>query len=278
MAKEYNNIVVSLVVVVASVAIATLLQLIVGDVPVELFRFPLNVIIAAGWLYMIIELYRARQRNAVARYLLSPVASLLSVSIVVLVCVIMGLQRRPAVMSFPFAVATFFVLTQLAMVVLRGWRNAQGIRWRFIFNHVGLWLVLFAGFWGAPDSDIMRTVVVADYPTDEAFYEDGRKTILGYEMQLNDFRVEYFDKGTPSLYEADVLIGGDKVTLSVNHPYARTWNEDIYLTGYEPHGSSVSCVVQVVRHPWKWPMATGIVMLIVGAVMMFVQGPKRQDI
>jgi uncharacterized membrane protein YphA (DoxX/SURF4 family) len=144
MAKGYNNIVVSLVVVVVSMAIAALSQLVVGDVPVELFRFPLNVIIAAGWLYMVIELFRARQRNAVARYLLSPVASWLSVSIVVVVCVVMGLQRQPAVMSFPFAVATFFVLTQLAMVVLRGWRNTQGIRWRFIFNHVGLWLVLFA--------------------------------------------------------------------------------------------------------------------------------------
>lgn len=278
MAKVYNGIVVSLRVVVVMVAIAALLQLVVGDVPVELFRFPLNVIIAAGWLYMVVELYRARQRNAVARYLLSPEASWLSVSIVVIACVIMGLQRKPAVMSFPFAIATFFVLTQLAMVVLRGWRNVAGIRWRFIFNHVGLWLVLFAGFWGAPDSDIMRTVVVPDYPTDEAYYVDGRKTILGYEMQLKDFRAEYFDNGTPSSYEADVLIDGENVTLSVNHPYARTWSEDIYLTGYDSEDDRVSCVLQVVRHPWKWPMATGIVMLIAGAIMMFVQGPKRQDI
>ena len=78
--------------------------------------------------------------------------------------------------------------------------------------------------------------------------------------------------------EADVLIDGENVTLSVNHPYARTWSEDIYLTGYDSEDDRVSCVLQVVRHPWKWPMATGIVMLIAGAIMMFVQGPKRQDI
>ena len=273
-----KDLVISIILVVALMAIATLMQLLVGNVPVEIFRFPLNLIIAAVWLYIIVELYRSRQRSAVAQYLLSPMATWLSVSIVVVACVVMGLQRHPAVMSFPFAVATLFVLTHLAMVILRGWRNTAGIRWRFILNHVGLWLVLFAGFWGAPDSDIIRTLVYTDAPTDEAYYEDGRMKLLGYEMQLVDFRADFFDNGTPSAYEADVLIGGSKVTLSVNHPYARTWSEDIYLTSYEPHNGSVVCVLQVVRHPWKWPMAAGIIMLIAGAVLMFIQGPKKQSV
>lgn len=277
-AMRSRDIVISIIVVVALMAIAAMMQLLVGDVPVEIFRFPLNLIIAAIWLYIIVELYRSRKRNAVAQYLLSPMATWLSVSIVVLTCVVMGLQRRPAVMSFPFAMATLFVLTHLAMVILRGWRNSSGIRWRFIFNHIGLWLVLFAGFWGAPDSDILRTVVYADAPTDEAFYEDGRMKLLGYEMQLMDFRADFFDNGTPSAYEADVLIDDSKVTLSVNHPYARTWSEDIYLTSYEPHNGGVVCVLQVVRHPWKWPMAIGIIMLIAGAVLMFIQGPKKQSV
>lgn len=278
MAKRYNDIVRSIMVVVVSMVMATLIQWWVGDVPIALFRFPLNIILAVLWLYIVVELYRSRHHNVVSQYLLSPIASLMSVSVVVITCMVMGLQRQPAVMSFHFAVATLFVLTQLSMVLLRGWRNINGIRWRFIFNHAGLWLVLFAGFWGAPDSNVMRTVVVPDLPTTEAYYIDGRVTMLGYEMQLSDFRAEYFDNGTPSAYEADVLIDGRKVTLSVNHPYARTWSEDIYLTGYEPCGDSVSCVVQVVRHPWKWPMATGIVMLIVGAIMMFIQGPKIPNI
>lgn len=277
MAKRYSDLIVSLMVVVALGAIAALMQLLIGDVPAALFRFPLNLIIAALWLYIIAELYRRRQSNAVAQYLLSPQASWLSVSVVVVACVVMGLQRHPAVMSFPFSIATLFVLTQLAMVILRGWRNAVAIRWRFIFNHIGLWLVLFAGFWGAPDSDIMRTVV-ASQPTDEAYYEDGRMTLLGYEMQLLDFRADYFENGAPSSYEADLLIDGKSVTLSVNHPYARTWCEDIYLTSYEPRSGGMTCVLQVVRHPWKWPMAAGIIMLIAGAVLMFIQGPKKQNV
>lgn len=278
MVKGGKNIVVSLAVVAVLMAVASLLQVFVGDVPTTIFRFPLNLIIAGLWLYLVIESYRSRQRSRVAQYLLSPAASWLSVLIVIVACVVMGLQRQPAILSFPFAMAMLYVLTQLAMVILRGWRNSIGIRWRFLCNHVGLWLAIFAAFWGAPDSDVLRTVVVAEPPTDEAYYIDGRMTLLGYEMQLTDFRAEYYDNGTPSSYEADVLIDGRNVTLSVNHPYARNWYEDIYLTSYEPRNNGVSCVVQVVRHPWKWPMATGILMLIIGAVMMFIQGPKKQRV
>ncbi len=269
---------VAVIILLVIVALAGVLQLFVGNVPVELFRFPLNLIIAVVWLYGLYELYRARRRNVVAQFLLSPVASWLSVATLVIACMVMGLQRRPAVMSYPFVVAVLYVLTQLTMVIMRGWRNAAGVRWRFVCNHVGLWLAVMAGFWGAADNDILRTMVVAEQPSREAYYVDGRMTLLRYEMQLVDFRAEYFDNGTPSSYEADVAIDGRVVTLSVNYPYARTWSEDIYLVGYEPHGQSVACIVQVVRQPWKWPMATGIVLLIVGAILMFVQGPQKRSV
>lgn len=269
---------VAVIILLVIVALAGVLQLFVGNVPVELFRFPLNLIIAVVWLYGLYELYRARRRNVVAQFLLSPVASWLSVATLVIACMVMGLQRHPAVMSYPFVVAVLYVLTQLTMVIMRGWRNAAGVRWRFVCNHIGLWLAVMAGFWGAADNDILRTMVVAEQPSREAYYVDGRMTLLQYEMQLVDFRAEYFDNGTPSSYEADVAIDGRVVTLSVNNPYARTWSEDIYLVGYEPHGQSVACIVQVVRQPWKWPMATGIVLLIVGAILMFVQGPQKRSV
>ena len=269
---------VAVIILLVIVAFAGVLQLFVGNVPVELFRFPLNLIIAVVWLYGLYELYRARRHNVVAQFLLSPVASWLSVATLVIACMVMGLQRHPAVMSYPFVVAVLYVLTQLTMVIMRGWRNAAGVRWRFVCNHVGFWLAVMAGFWGAADNDILRTMVVAEQPSREAYYVDGRMTLLQYDVQLVDFRAEYFDNGTPSSYEADVAIDGRVVTLSVNNPYARTWSEDIYLVGYEPHEQSVACVVQVVRQPWKWPMAAGIVLLIVGAILMFVQGPQKRSV
>jgi uncharacterized membrane protein HdeD (DUF308 family) len=36
------------------------------------------------------------------------------------------------------------------------------------------------------------------------------------------------------------------------------------------------CVVEVVREPWRWLSVVGIVMLIVGAVLMFAAGPRKE--
>ena len=274
---RHKNIVASLAVIML-VGCSMIVQLSVGNFPVDIFRFPLNIIILLVWCYVLYELYRNRQRNALAQYLLSTEATILSVILLIAACAIAGLQRHPATTSYPFVLALFFVLSQLTMVVLRGWRNAQGIRWRFLCNHVGLWLAVGAGFWGAPDTDVMRLMVIADAPNNRAYRTDGSVTTLDYEMRLTDFRVDMYDNGTPMAYEADVIVDGKQVTLAVNHPYPRTIAEDIYLVGYEPYDTGVACIVQVVRQPWKWVMATGIVILIAGAVMMFVQGPKRRSV
>ena len=274
---RHKNIVASLAVIML-VGCSMIVQLSVGNFPVDIFRFPLNIIILLVWCYVLYELYRNRQRNALAQYLLSTEATILSVILLIAACAIAGLQRHPATTSYPFVLALFFVLSQLTMVVLRGWRNAQGIRWRFLCNHVGLWLAVGAGFWGAPDTDVMRLMVIADAPNNRAYRTDGSVTTLDYEMRLTDFRVDMYDNGTPMAYEADVIVDGKQVTLAVNHPYPRTIAEDIYLVGYEPYDTVVACIVQVVRQPWKWVMATGIVILIAGAVMMFVQGPKRRSV
>jgi uncharacterized membrane protein HdeD (DUF308 family) len=34
-------------------------------------------------------------------------------------------------------------------------------------------------------------------------------------------------------------------------------------------------VIEIVKEPWQWLSATGIIMLIAGAVLLFVQGPKN---
>lgn len=256
--------------------VSVVLHVLVGHLPLAIFSFPLNLIIAAVWLYILVESYRSRR--VVAQYLLTPIASYISVILLVVGCMIMGLQSKPATTSLPFITLLFIVLSQLSMVIMRGWRNALGVRWRFLLNHVGLWLALAAGFWGAPDTDVLRVVVSADAPTDEAYYEDGRMALAGFTMQLVDFRAEYFDNGTPSSYEADVMIDSELVTLAVNRPYARTVVEDVYLASYETHATGIRCILQIVRQPWKWVMFTGILMLIAGAFMMFIKGPQKRSL
>ena len=261
----------SLLLVFGAAVLSWLLESVV-QFPIVFFRFPMNIILMALWLYGVVELYRRGAKSVVARYLLSVSATVTSIFVLAVGCIVMGLQRRPATDSYLFLMAILFALTQLTMVTLRGWRNSSGVRWLFLLCHAGLLLVLAAGFWGALDKDVMRMRVTAE-PSREMLYENGSRGVVDYTLALKDLRVEYYSNGTPSSYEADVEVADRVVTLSVNHPYRVSMGEHIYLTSVDEKGST--CIVQLVRQPWQKITLAGIVMLIAGAVLMFLRGPRR---
>ena len=95
-----------------------------------------------------------------------------------------------------------------------------------------------------------------------------------------EFTVDTYENGMPSMYEADVLIDGKPVNLRVNQPYAVSFGEDIYLSGYhmKEDDGTFSCVLQIVREPWKYIALAGILLMIAGALLLFIQGPagKRE--
>lgn len=262
----------------ATLGVSAIVQAIVGAFPLSIVRFPLNVILMTLWLVLLVELYRRRDRSKVAQLLLSQAATVISLVLMAAVGIVLGLQREPASTAWPTVVAVLFVLSHLTLVTLRGWRNATGVRWRFVVNHAGLWLALVAGFWGAPDREQVRAMVTREVPTREAYDMSGRTTTLDCELQLVDFKIDYYTEGQPSMFEATVAVDGESATLRVNHPHLRTWSEMIYLVSYDVESPDRAryCVVEVVREPWRWLSVVGIVMLIAGAVLMFARGPRKE--
>jgi cytochrome c biogenesis protein ResB len=107
---------------------------------------------------------------------------------------------------------------------------------------------------------------------------DGTSAWLPYEIQLSRFNVETYDNGVPSMFEADLLIDGEEISLRVNEPYSRSFGEDIYLTGYDSMAGSDSqyCIIQVVREPWKYSALVGVIMMLAGAFLLFAGGPQRR--
>ena len=72
------------------------------------------------------------------------------------------------------------------------------------------------------------------------------------------------------------MVDDERVTLRVNHPYARTLSEKIYLVSFSssPQGERYA-IVEIVSEPWQWLSAVGIIMLIAGAMLLFIQGPRK---
>lgn len=257
----------SVLLIVAMAVLSWLLEVIV-PFSAEFFAFPLNLVLLVLWMWGIFELHRAGGRSIITRYLLSRQATVTSVTLLAAACMAMGLQRNSATESYLFLFVIFFVITQLSLVTLRGWRDRLGIRWTFLCCHLGLLLALVAGFWGASDTRVMRAELAAE-KVNTALCEDGKVVQLDYALHLTDFNVDYFENGVPSHYEATLDIDGKVVTLAVNHPHKVAFGEHIYLTSFDNREDGMCCIVQIVRQPWRGVMVTGILMLIAGALLLF---------
>ena len=260
----------------AVVALSFLVEVCLGSFPVGMFRFPLNVLVLALWVMLVTMMYRGRANSACGRFMLSREATWLSLGMVVAIGITLGLEREPSSTAWPTVCSLLFVQSHLLFVVLRGWRNGRGIRWRFCLTHIGLLLALGAGFWGAPDREQLRTPV-HPCPSNEAFTMQGEPRRLSYTLELKDFSIEHSEDGTPTHYEAQLMVDDTMVTLKVNHPYARTISEKIYLVSFStsPSGERYA-IVEIVSEPWQWLSVIGILMLIAGAMLLFIQGPRKR--
>lgn len=238
------------------------------------FAFPLNLMVAVLWILGLVWMRRTYPHSAVMRFLHSPSATISAIILLIVSCIWIGLSGdKSFVESILFVVVLLYVQTVLFLITLRGWRRPDGvIRWRFLFLHLGLLLAVGSGFWGSTDSKELRVRLYVDETSREAITLDARRAVLPYEITLLDVSTEYSDEGIPCHYEAQISVDDDKtVILSVNHPYGVKCGEDLYLASV----SENSCVLQIVREPWRYFALAGIIMMLAGAFMLFINGPRR---
>lgn len=268
-------------------AAALVLQLLTGNFPLYFMAFPLNLIVAVLWFGMMYMLWRRKRKSSFVRFMLSPGATFWSIFLFIDACVVVGLTgERSLTTTWLFIAILFFLQTVLFFVILRGCREQTptgarlgAVRWRFILNHAGLLLALGAGFWGSPDSEVMRIRAYEGMPVNEEVIPGVGLTGIRHEITLEDFRLERFDNGAPSLYEARITVDGEHVSLRVNHPYLLSFGEDLYLVGYDTSAAEEStwCIMQIVREPWRYWAFAGVMMMLAGAFLMFIQGPRGKS-
>ena len=268
-----NNI--GVIVWIAVVAVAmVIMQFVVGDFPIEIFRFPVNILALVLWLTLLGVLYKQRTTSPLMRFMLSSRSLWLTFTLIAGVGIWLGLERKPSSDAWVVVASMLYILSHLIIITLRGWRNARGIRWRFTFLHLGLIFALGAGFWGAPDREQLR-IAIDSKPNDQAYTMAGEPCILDYTLTLEDYDIRHDAKGMPEHYEAQIGIDNEHHTIRVNHPYARSWQEKIYLISFGRSTTGETyCILEIVREPWQWLSMAGILMLIAGAVMMFLGGPR----
>ena len=273
------------VILIIFLAVALALQILTGNIPFSFLTFPLNLILALIWVLVMVSVWKTRKKSLFVGFMLSRGATVSAILLFLAFSLVVGISgERELVSSWVFAAVMLYLQTVLLFVILRGWRaqTATGarlgaVRWRFLLNHVGILLAVSSAFWGAPDTEVLRVRAIKDIPVIEAVSMDGIPESLPFEIRLSEFKTETFSNGVPSMFEAKLLVNGENVVLKVNEPYNVSFGKDLYLVGFDSVYDSDSCILQVVYEPWRYGALAGVVMMLAGAFLLFVGGPRRRN-
>lgn len=277
--------------------LSVVIQCIFGNFPFAFLAFPLDALIALLWTVGMVYAYKEHRHSRFVRICISRQSTYWTLGWFLAGCLVVGLFPQLSAQeiaeksdifsrlgcynftsSWIFVTGLFLLLTHLGMITpKRGFLPGRN-RWRFVLNHAGLWLALFAGFIGSAEEQTLRIPVFRRSPNNEAFTEQGNPIYLPKALQLTDFVVEHYPNGAPRHFSAEISIGGEPAHLEVNHPYAANWAEDYYLASYDMQSPQPQyCIVQIVREPLKHLMLLGIVMMLCGSCLLFLAGPDRRE-
>ncbi len=250
------------------------------------FAFPQNIIIL--FLLICFAVLTGRLSERFRAFSSSKTAWIVSIYIIVLMIVHWLLYHRTIFKDtiFPsplydfsssglFVLSWIFFLFVLGAVIVHRLTTVKKNNSLFLLNHIGLWVVLSAGFFGRADLYTLQTIVNKDYMISHAYTSDKQVMSLPFSLGLHEIRKEHYASGEIKTMVADLIVKDKQkrkeVHVSVNSPY-RYKGYDIYLIS----AGENACKLQVIYDPWRYIILLGIITMLVGAIGNFFKGFKNQ--
>ena len=268
------------------ICIGLILQLCIGPVIWNAFRWPINGVIWAAFLAFIATLYLLRKKAQGLLFIGSYKAAIPALVYVVALTIVMGLTRQEPhgkwfndMLSFwPFVLIYVYLTTILGLVVLRQlstWATTRFAIRHFpisILSHLGLFLAMTTGTLSTADIQRVKMIAVKDSPEWRAISEDQHIVELPFTIKLKQFHMETYESGKPKRFASDIQVmtqSGQHIdaTIDVNKPIeVEGWK--IYQYGYDTQMGSMSqtSILELISDPWLPLVYAGIYMLLAGAV------------
>ena len=232
---------------------------------IQLLHFPVSLLLATVWLLIIFSLHRFLNNNPVVKYLSSRHAGILSMSVAAVMMAFDGTFSLGLSHTVAFAIVVLFFQLCLGLAVLNALHKP--LRWGFLFNHLGMFLIVWAAFWGAPDVVKAKIAVPQAHPVHTAMTEAGNQLILPFSMEMEEFVIDYYQDGvSPKQYTSRLLVDGKPMTTAVNDPLSYM-GYSIIQSDFD-HENGQFTVLQVVKDPWLPVVMLGICMLAAGALFL----------
>lgn len=252
---------------------------------VSIFAFPVGIAIGGALTALLFVAEREYEHQAWMRKLRSPAAAVTLLILTTLACIVGGTfpQLSGFSTSIPFVILLLALMAHLTLVLIHRMRHFASIHRDapFLVLHGGIWIALFSGMAGAGDTKEVRTLLKQGTTTETEVYTaydaQGHCVPLSYSLQLQQIHIERDENdGTPVQYEVTLLVDHTTCKLSVNHPYAVKWYEEIYLMDLDTTDGG-GCILLIVQQPWKYATLSGILLLLLGTIWNLRTGRKEKS-
>lgn len=283
--------------------VGLLLQLSVGPVDWDMFRWPVNGFVLAGFLGIIALIFLLRKRVYGCRFIGTYQAAIPALVYVVVLTIVMGMTRQKSLTSpieegswwinymlnfWPFVLIYVYIAVILGQIILRRTFNFHFSVFNlkrdipFLLNHLGLFLAMTTATLGNADMQRLKMIAVKGESEWRALNPQQLIVEMPFKIELKEFVMETYDDGSPRRFASDIQIltktGEDiRTTIEVNKPVeVDGWK--IYQYGYDTQMGAMSqiSILELVSDPWLPLVYTGIYMMLAGAVCMFVLGGRRR--
>jgi len=261
-----------------------------GPVEWDKFAWPVNIYVLAGFLICIATLFLLRKKVAPFRFLGTYQAVIPTMVYAVVLTMAMGLTRQETggiwlhhMLTFwPFVliyVLMAFILGMTILIQLKRWAAASFSPSSFHFSlllHLGLFLAMTTATLGNADVQHLKMVAFKDAPESRALTAENTVYNLPLTIELKRFLLDTYADGTPKRFASELQIqtsSGSHInaTVDVNQPVeVDGWK--IYQYGYDTQEGARSrySILELVRDPWLPWVYAGIIMMLAGALCMFL--------
>ena len=284
------------------IIVGLMLELSVGQVAWNVFRWPVNGIVLTAFLTIIAIIYLLRKKVYGLQYLGTCRAAIPALAYAVVLTIVMGLTRQTDsfasahsashglewsmwlhnMLSFwPFVLIYVYVAVILGVVVLRRLATLRLGRSRrdipFLLNHLGLFLAMTTATLGNADVQRVRMITVKGEPECRALTPQQQIVKMPVVIELKEFIMETYDDGKPKRFASDIQILTKKgreiqATVEVNKPVeVDGWK--IYQFGYDTQMGAMSqtSILELVKDSWLPLVYAGIYMMLAGALCFMLQ-------
>jgi len=196
-------------------------------------KYPTNLQVGLFFSVILLSIYLYVSKLTWIRILASPKLSIVAMILVAIFVLCTGLipQKtdthdilsqiglRTVVNSWYFAFSVLLLLTNLGLVLLKHTTRLTWKNFAFILNHLGLWLVLLAGYLGSGDIVKLRSECGVGGSCTIAFDDNNLAFKLPFNIQLVKFERKDYTPTLVSIHSQTNMFRNVSDNLNLNNTY-----------------------------------------------------------